>query len=219
MKKILSSLICSLCVLSQGICECTTIDFLLVGKCAPSFSAYAVVDGQIVNDFSLDQMEGKYVVLLFYPFDFSFVCPTELHAFQDKLNEFTKRNAQVVAVSVDSAYTHLAWLNTPASSGGIQGITYPLVSDLDKEISSDFNVLDDLVGIAYRGLFIIDREGIIRHQVVNDLPLGRSVHETLRMLDALIAYEDLGEVCPANWKKGEKTMKPNSEGLLEYFGG
>jgi peroxiredoxin (alkyl hydroperoxide reductase subunit C) len=222
MKKF-SFLICSLCFLSQGICGMAYREVpvapLMVGHHAPDFIAHAVVNGTIVDDFSLNSLKGKYAVLLFYPLDFTFVCPTELHAFQDRFNEFAERNAQVIAISVDSAYSHLAWLNTPASSGGIQGIEYPLVSDLDKSISRSFNVLDESQGIAYRGLVLIDRNGIIRHFVINDLPLGRSVDETLRMLDALITYEDLGEVCPANWKKGEKTMKPTAEGLLEYFGG
>ncbi len=221
MKKI-SSLICLLCVMAQGVCGMAyrekSMHPLLVGHTAPEFSAYAVVDGAIVENFSLESLQGKYVVLLFYPLDFTFVCPTELHAFQQKSEEFSKRNTQVIAISVDSAYSHLAWLNTPASSGGIEGIAYPLISDLDKSISRNFQVLNEEEGIAYRGLFLIDRSGIVRHQVVNDLPLGRSVDETLRMIDALITYEDLGEVCPANWKKGDKTMKPTSEGLRDYFG-
>jgi peroxiredoxin 2/4 len=222
MKK-LSLFICSLCVLVKGVCgmayrEAAPISPLLVGHFAPDFQAHAVVDGNIVDNFSLKDLRGRYVVLLFYPLDFTFVCPTELHAFQDRLDAFTQRNAQVIAVSVDSAYSHLAWLNTPAVSGGIEGIEYPLVSDLDKSISRSFRVLDETQGIAYRGLILIDKNGVVRHQLINDLPLGRSVDETLRMLDALITYEDLGEVCPANWKKGEKTMKPTPEGLLEYFG-
>jgi peroxiredoxin 2/4 len=220
MKK-LTSLLCSLCVLAQGVCGMAyreaPISPLLVGHFAPDFNAHAVVNNTIVDNFSLENLRGKYVVLLFYPLDFTFVCPTELHAFQDRLEEFAQRNAQVVAISVDSAYSHLAWLNTPASSGGIQGIAYPLVSDLDKSISRSFRVLDEAQGIAYRGLILIDKNGIVRHQLINDLPLGRSVDETLRMLDALMTYEDLGEVCPANWKKGERTMKPTAEGLLEYF--
>lgn len=190
---------------------------LLVGKASPQFTAHAVVNGSIVENFSLNDLRGKYVVLLFYPLDFTFVCPTELHAFQERASAFGERNAQVVAVSVDSVYSHLAWLNTPVQSGGIEGISYPLVSDLDKSISQNFHVLND-DGIAYRGLFLIDREGVIRHQVVNDLPLGRNVDETLRMIDALQTHEAYGEVCPANWKKGEKTLKPTSEGLVEYFG-
>ena len=221
MKK-LSSIICSLSVLVQGVCgmayrEAGPIGPLLVGHMAPDFHTYAVVDGNIIDNFSLEDWRGKYVILLFYPLDFTFVCPTELHAFQDKLEEFSRRNAQIIAISVDSAYSHLAWLNTPAASGGIEGIEYPLVSDLDKSISRSFRVLDETQGIAYRGLILIDKQGIVRHQLINDLPLGRNVDETLRMLDALITYEDLGEVCPANWKKGERTMKPTPEGLLEYF--
>lgn len=222
MKQKSAFFLCSLCALSLGLCCMAygepSMQSLLIGHAAPQFNAHAVVDGSIVNDFSLKSMQGKYTVLLFYPLDFTFVCPTELHAFQENLTEFTQRNAQVIAISVDSAYSHLAWLNTPVSSGGIQGITYPLVSDLDKSISRSFNVLDEDQGIAYRGLVLIDREGIVRHLLINDLPLGRNVDEVLRMIDALATYEELGEVCPANWKKGNKTMKPTSEGLLEYFG-
>jgi peroxiredoxin 2/4 len=212
--KRLSSLILALCAFSQTVCS---DEPLLVGSKAPLFNSHAVINGQI-EEFSLESLRGKYVVLLFYPLDFTFVCPTELHAFQDKLDEFTQRNAQVVGVSVDSAFTHLAWLNTPAAAGGIQGVTYPLVSDLNKTISSQFHVLNPTGGVAYRGLFILDREGVVRHMLVNDLPLGRSVDEALRTLDALITHEELGDVCPANWKKGAKTMKPTSQGLVDYFG-
>ena len=141
----------------------------------------------------------------------------ELHAFQEKLKEFEKRNAQLVGCSIDSCFSHTAWLNTPKSKGGIQGISYPLVSDIHKTISRAFHVLKEDDGIAYRGLFLIDRQGIIRHQLINDLPLGRSVDETLRLLDALIFHEQHGEVCPANWKTGAKSMKPNDQGLAEYF--
>lgn len=189
---------------------------LLVGQPAPEVVSQAVVNGEIV-DFSLQEFRGKYVILLFYPLDFTFVCPTELHAFQEESNEFARRNAQVVACSVDSAFSHLAWLNVSKEVGGIEGVKYPIVSDLDKSIARHFHVLNEQAGIAYRGLFLIDREGIIRHQVINDLPLGRSVDEALRMLDALITYENYGEVCPANWKSGEKTLKPSAEGLIEYF--
>ena len=193
------------------------ISHLLIGKSAPSFTTQAVVDGQIVEEFSLESLQGKYVVLLFYPLDFTFVCPTELHAFQERIAEFADRDAQVVACSVDSAFSHLAWLNTPREMGGIQGITYPLVSDFNKSISRDFQVLSEDEGIAYRGLFIIDCEGIIRHQLVNDLPIGRNVDEVLRTLDALITHEKIGEVCPANWTPGDKTLKPTNEGLLDYL--
>lgn len=193
------------------------VSHLLIGKSAPSFTTHAVVDGQIVDEFSLESLQGKYVVLLFYPLDFTFVCPTELHAFQEKIGEFAARDAQVVACSVDSAFSHLAWLNTPREMGGIQGVTYPLVSDFNKSISRDFQVLSEDEGVAYRGLFIIDCEGIIRHQLVNDLPIGRNVDEVLRTLDALITHEKIGEVCPANWTPGDKTLKPTNEGLLDYL--
>lgn len=190
---------------------------VLVGKPAPSFKTKAVVNGQIVDDFSLIHYRGQNVVLFFYPLDFTFVCPTELHAFQERLEEFEKRNAQVIGCSVDSAYSHLAWLNTPKNKGGIEGVDYPLISDLNKTISRDYDVLLEKEGIAYRGLFLIDKAGTVRHQVINDLPLGRSVDEALRILDALIYFEQHGEVCPANWNQGAKTLKPSNEGLEEYF--
>ncbi len=222
MKK-LSVLFCSLFIFASAMCfganrrNCEKCENrLLVGQMAPSFTAKAVVNGDIV-DFSCQNLSGKYTVLMFYPLDFTFVCPTELHAFQERSADFAARNAQVVACSVDSAYTHLAWLNTPRNVGGIAGIEYPLLSDLDKTIARSFGVLDESNGIAYRGLFIIDRDGIVRHQLVNDLPLGRNVDEALRILDALATYEQYGEVCPANWKPGDKTLKPTSEGLVEFF--
>lgn len=190
---------------------------LLIGKHAPEFQSIAISDGKINNQFSLELFADKYVIFFFYPLDFTFVCPTELIAFQDKLEEFEKRNAKVVACSVDSPYSHLAWLNTPRSKGGIEGIKYPIVSDLKKTIARDYQVLNEEEGVAYRGLFLIDKKGIIRHQLINDLPLGRSVDEALRLLDALIFYEANGEVCPANWKAGEKTMQPTQEGLNAYF--
>lgn len=190
---------------------------MLIGKKAPEFITNAVVDGRIVNDFSLKTFLGKYVVFFFYPLDFTFVCPTELHAFQEALHEFEKRNAQVVGCSVDSANSHLAWLSTPKSKGGIQGVEYPLVADLKKNIAADYHVLKEDEGIAYRGLFLIDKKGVVRHQLVNDLPLGRSVAEALRTLDALIFHEAHGEVCPANWKTGERSMKATQEGLETYF--
>ena len=189
----------------------------LIGNKAPDFKAKAVVNGKISENFSLDLFKGKYVILFFYPLDFTFVCPTELHAFQEKLGEFEKRGAQLIGCSVDSHFSHLAWINTLKAKGGIEGVTYPLVSDLNKNIARDYQVLDEEVGIAFRGLFLMDKEGIIRHQLVNDLPLGRSVDEVLRLLDALIFYEENGEVCPANWQKGEKSMKPTQEGLVAYF--
>jgi peroxiredoxin (alkyl hydroperoxide reductase subunit C) len=190
---------------------------VLTGKQAPLFEAKAVKSGQIIENFSLKSMRGSYVCFFFYPLDFTFVCPTELHAFQAKLAEFEKRNCHVVGCSVDSHFSHQAWLSTPRSKGGIEGITYPIVSDLNKTIARDYDVLVPGEGIAYRGLFLIDKEGTVRHQVVNDLPLGRSVDETLRTLDALTFVEEHGEVCPANWKEGEKAMTPSQEGLTTYF--
>jgi peroxiredoxin (alkyl hydroperoxide reductase subunit C) len=186
----------------------------LVGKPAPRFAAKAVVEGE-VREFTLPT--GKYVVLFFYPLDFTFVCPTELHAFQAKLPEFTARNALVVGCSVDSAHCHLAWLKTPKEQGGIQGVSYPLLSDLHKTISRAYGVLHEEEGVALRGLFLIDRKGVVRHQLVNDLPLGRNVDEALRVLDALQFHEEHGDVCPANWNQGQKTLKATSKGVVDYF--
>ena len=189
----------------------------LIGNKAPSFKAKAVCKDATYEDFSLDALKGKYVIFFFYPLDFTFVCPTELHAFEERLSEFEKRNAQVVGCSIDSHFSHLVWLNTPKNQGGIEGVGYPIVSDLNKSISNAYGVLKDDEGIAYRGLFLIDRDQIVRHQLINDLPLGRSVDEALRVLDALIFHEKNGEVCPANWKEGCKSMKPSREGLRDYF--
>jgi len=191
---------------------------VLVGKKAPQFTSAAVINGnQIVEDFSLSSYAGQEVVLFFYPLDFTFVCPTELHAFQEKLGEFEKRGVQVIGVSVDSQFSHFAWLNTPKKLGGIEGVTYPLVADLNKQISADYDVLVEGAGIAYRGLFLIDKEGVVRHQVVNDLPLGRNIDEALRMVDSLQFFEKNGEVCPANWVEGDKAMAPTQDGLVEFF--
>ncbi len=187
------------------------------GKEAPQFSEKAVVNGLIKENFSIAAMRGKYVILFFYPLDFTFVCPTELHAFQERLHDFSERGAEVVGCSVDSCFSHLAWLNTPRSRGGIAGVTYPLVADLNKKVARAYGVLKEDEGIAYRGLFLIDREGVVRHTVINDLPLGRSVDEALRMLDALIFFEENGEVCPANWQVGKKSMRATQEGLADYF--
>ena len=189
----------------------------LIGKKAPEFRTKAVIRGRIIDDFSLTDYLGKYVVFFFYPLDFTFVCPTELHAFQNMLPEFEKRGAQLVGCSVDSCFSHAAWLKTPKSEGGIEGITYPLVSDIHKSISRSYDVLNEEEGIAYRGLFLLDRDGVIKHQLVNDLPLGRSVHEAIRLIDALSFHEKHGEVCPANWSVGAKGMHPNQEGLLQFF--
>jgi len=189
----------------------------LVSQKAPDFNAQAVVNKQIVDGFSLAQFEEKYVVLFFYPLDFTFVCPTELHAFQEKMEDFQSRNVEVVAVSTDSCYSHLAWVNTPKAKGGIQGVEYPLVSDFNKSISRDYGVLLEDQGVALRGLFLIDKDGVVQHEVINNLPLGRSVDEVIRMVDALQFTEKYGEVCPANWKKGEKAMRADEEGLEEFF--
>lgn len=206
---------------------------VLVGKKAPLFEADAVVNGgEFAEKFSLEQYIGKkHVVFFFYPLDFTFVCPTELIAFQDKMEEFEKRNVAVVGCSIDSQFSHLAWLNTERNNGGIKGVKYPLVADLSKTIAENFDVLageydynedDELeftgAAVAYRGLFLIDKQGVVRHQVVNDLPLGRSVDEALRMVDALQFFEENGEVCPANWQKGDKGMKATSEGVADYVG-
>ena len=204
----------------------------LVGKKAPNFSAPAVVNGtEIVQDFSLEQFEGnKEVMLFFYPKDFTFVCPTELHAFQERLAEFEKRGVAVVGVSCDSEETHLAWLMTEKKSGGIKGVTYPLVSDFAKTIASNYEVLAgdwtyDEEGnlifegapVSYRGTFFIDKEGVVRHQTVNDLPLGRNIDEMLRVVDAWHHVEEHGEVCPANWNQGEQAMNATRDGVAEYL--
>lgn len=189
----------------------------LIGKKAPQFKATAVQENQFINDFSLDQYLGKNVLFFFYPLDFTFVCPTELHAFQEYLGEFEKRNCKVVACSVDSHFSHLAWLNTAKKKGGIEGITYPIVSDLNKKIAEDYGVLISESGIALRGLFLIDTKGLVRHCTINDLPIGRSVPEAIRTLDALLFFEKNGEVCPANWQVGHTALKPTQEGVEKYF--
>ncbi len=205
---------------------------VLVGRKAPSFSTGAVINGEeIVNDFSLDQYIGKnYVLFFFYPKDFTFVCPTELHAFQSKLDEFKSRGCEVVAASTDTEESHWGWLQMSKDNGGIEGITYPIVADTDKTISTnygvlagdyDYNELGELVAdgpmIAYRGLFLIDKEGTVQHQIVNNFPLGRNVDEALRMLDALKHFEEKGEVCPANWKEGEDAMTASFDGVADYL--
>jgi peroxiredoxin (alkyl hydroperoxide reductase subunit C) len=190
---------------------------VLVGRQAPDFKANAVVNGDF-KQVSLSDYRGKYVVLFFYPLDFTFVCPTEMHAFQEKLETFKKLNVEVLGVSVDSEHSHLAWLNHSKEQGGIQGVKYPIVSDLNKTIARDYDVLVPDAGIAFRATFLIDKEGKVRHQTVNDLPLGRNIDEFLRLTEALQFHEQNGDVCPANWKKGEKTMKANQAGLKAYFG-
>jgi peroxiredoxin (alkyl hydroperoxide reductase subunit C) len=204
----------------------------LVGKKAPSFKAGAITNGgTVVSDFSLDQFIGKkHVVFFFYPKDFTFVCPTELHAFQEKLAEFESRNCAVVACSTDTEESHWGWLQMEKNAGGIKGITYPIVADVSKTISDNYGVLageydydvdGNLVAngpmIAYRGLFLIDKNGVVMHQLINNFPLGRNVEEALRMVDALQFFEENGEVCPANWSKGSEGMKANHEGVADYL--
>ncbi len=188
----------------------------LVTKPAPDFKAQAVMPDNSFEDLQLSSFKGKYVLLFFYPLDFTFVCPTELIAFDRKLDEFKKRDTEVIAVSVDSAFSHLAWKSTPLKEGGIGNVQYPIVSDLTKQISRDFGILFN-ESIALRGLFLIDKTGIVRHAVINDLPLGRSIDEALRMVDALQFHEKYGEVCPANWKPGEDGMKATQEGVASYL--
>ena len=190
--------------------------FAIVQNEAPDFKATTVMEDGSIKDVKLSDYRGKYVVLFFYPLDFTFVCPTEVIAMSDRIEEFEVRNAQVLGVSVDSQFSHVAWRNTPRKKGGIGDINYPLVSDLDKSISRNFGVLVEKPGIALRGLFIIDKLGKIRHITINDLPLGRNVDEVLRVLDAVQFNEKYGEVCPANWKQGAEGMKPSQSGLEDY---
>lgn len=189
----------------------------IIAKEAPDFTATAVMgDNRMEHGFTLSSLRGKYVILFFYPLDFTFICPTEIIAFDEKIEDFRSRNTEIVGISVDSAYSHLAWKNTDVAMGGIGQIQYPLVADIKKEISRDYGVLMD-DGVALRGLFLIDREGIVRHAVLNDLPLGRSIDEALRMVDALRFYEKRGRVCPANWRHGEDGMEESSQGVVDYL--
>src|SRR5215213_3693530 len=183
---------------------------------APDFTAKAVVNYNIVNEYKLSSNRGKYVVFFFYPLDFTFVCPTEIIAFSDRVEEFRKRGCEVIGASVDSQYSHLAWIKQSRAEGGLGGLKYPLVADLSKKIATDYGVLLD-GGIALRGLFVIDQKGVVRHITINDLPLGRSVDEALRVLDALQHFEKHGEVCPADWKPGGATIKPGVKESKEYF--
>jgi peroxiredoxin 2/4 len=205
---------------------------VLVGKKAPGFSASAVINGnEIVSNFTLEQFKGKYVILFFYPKDFTFVCPTELFAFQERLEDFKARGVEVIACSTDTEQSHWGWLNMEKNDGGIKGVKYPIIADTNKTISMNYDVLAGYydydedgsmiaVGelIAYRGLFLIDREGVVRHQLVNDLPLGRNVEEAIRMVDSLQFLEENGEVCPANWTKGKEGLKATHEGIADYLG-
>jgi peroxiredoxin (alkyl hydroperoxide reductase subunit C) len=191
---------------------------LIVTKPAPDFKATAVLPNNTFDaEFQLSSYKGKYVLLFFYPLDFTFVCPSEIIAFDKKLDAFKERGCEVIGVSVDSHFTHLAWKNTPVEKGGIGNVQYPLVSDLSHQIAQDYGVLIEDASIALRGLFLIDAEGVVRHALVNDLPLGRSVDEAIRLLDALQFVEKHGEVCPANWRKGDDAMTPTAEGVAEYL--
>jgi peroxiredoxin (alkyl hydroperoxide reductase subunit C) len=205
---------------------------VLVGRKAPSFKAAAVINGEeIVDDFTLDQYIGQsYVILFFYPKDFTFVCPTELHAFQARLADFKELGVEIVAVSTDTEQSHWGWLQLSKDQGGINGVTYPVVADTNKTISANFDVLagsyyydedEELQAdgemVAYRGLFLIDKTGTVRHQIVNDMPLGRNVDEAMRMIKALQFFEEKGEVCPANWDEGKEGMKDTHEGVADYL--
>ena len=191
---------------------------VLVGKPAPDFTAPTVLANNTIDEkFNLTKyLNGNLGVLFFYPLDFTFVCPSEIIAFHNSLNEFTSRNVKVIGVSVDSHYTHLAWKNTEVNKGGIGNIQYPLVADLTKQIAKDYDVLTG-DSVALRGTFLIDQDGIVRHQLINDLPLGRNIDEAIRMIDALKFHQENGEVCPINWQKGKEGMKPTSEGVASYL--
>ena len=188
----------------------------LVSKPAPDFKATAVMPDGTFKEVKLEDYKGKYLLLFFYPLDFTFVCPTEIIAFSDKVSEFKDRDTEIMGVSVDSQFSHLAWKNTDRKKGGLGDIQYPLLADIDKKVSRDYGVLAD-AGIAFRGLFLIDKNGIVQHSLVNNLPLGRNVDEALRMVDALRHHEEHGEVCPANWQKGDEGMKPGPKESQPYF--
>ena len=191
---------------------------VLVGKAAPDFTAAAVMgNNSIEESFNLKtHIKEKYAVVFFYPLDFTFVCPSELIAFDHRLNEFKARGVEVIGVSIDSHFTHLAWKNTAINNGGIGQVQYPLVADIKHSICQDYDVEHD-AGVAFRGSFLIDKAGVVRHQVVNDLPLGRNIDEMLRVIDALQFTEEHGEVCPAGWKKGDEGMKASTAGVAEYL--
>jgi peroxiredoxin (alkyl hydroperoxide reductase subunit C) len=193
---------------------------VLVGKAAPDFTAAAVLaNGDIVEDFNLkDHLKGSYGLVFFYPLDFTFVCPSEILAYSNRVPQFEKLNVKVVAVSVDSQFTHSAWRNTDPKEGGLGPVKFPMVADMTKQIARDYDVLIEQDGVALRGTFLIDRDGIVRHQLVNDLPLGRNADEALRMVDALQFHEENGEVCPAGWNKGDEGMKADATGVASYLG-
>ncbi len=191
---------------------------VLVGKRAPDFTASTVMPNNEINDhFNLHNfIKGKIAILFFYPLDFTFVCPSEIIAFDKRFNEFKSRGVEVIGVSVDSKYSHLAWKNTEVNKGGIGQVKYPLVSDLTKSIARDYDVLMG-EAVALRGTFLIDQEGVVRHQLINDLPLGRNIDEAIRMIDALKFFQENGEVCPAGWNQGKKGMKASTQGVAEYL--
>ncbi len=190
---------------------------VLVTKKAPDFEAAAVMpDGSIKEDFKLSDYRGKYVVLFFYPLDFTFVCPSELIAFDHRVKKFEELNTQVIGVSIDSQFTHHAWRETPVEKGGIGHVSYPLVADIKHKIMKKYGVQHP-DGVALRGTFLIDRDGVVQSQIVNNLPLGRNVDEMIRLVEALQFTEEHGEVCPAGWQKGEEGMKPDAEGVAEYL--
>jgi len=189
----------------------------LVTQQAPDFTATAVMpDNSMKPDFKLSDFRGRYVILFFYPLDFTFVCPSEIIAFDRALAKFKEKNCEIIGVSIDSQFSHWAWKNTPIKQGGIGNIQFPLVADLDKNISRQYGVLLE-AGIALRGTFLLDRDGVVRHTVINDLPLGRNIDEALRMVDALQFHEKHGDVCPANWQEGKEAMSPTAEGVADYL--
>jgi peroxiredoxin (alkyl hydroperoxide reductase subunit C) len=191
---------------------------VLVGKQAPDFTANAVLGNNEIRAYTLSkETQGKYAVIFFYPLDFTFVCPSELIAFDHRYADFKQRGVEVIGVSIDSQFTHLAWKNTPVNNGGIGQVQYPLVADVKHEICRAYDVEFGAAGVAFRGSFLIDKAGVVRHQVVNDLPLGRNVDEMLRMVDALQFTEEHGEVCPAGWNKGKPGMKASTSGVAEYL--
>ena len=192
---------------------------VLVGKQAPDFTVPAVLgDGEIVDRFNLsDAIQGKYAVVVFYPLDFTFVCPSELIALDHRMDEFTSRGVEVIAVSIDSHFTHNAWRNTPIAQGGIGAVRYTMAADMAHSIVKAYDVEAESPAVAYRGTFLIDQAGLVRHQVVNDLPLGRNMDEIIRMIDALQFHEEHGEVCPAGWNKGDSGMNASPDGVAEYL--
>lgn len=189
----------------------------MIGKKAPNFSCQAVFGGQVRDNVSLDTFPDKYKVLFFYPKDFTYVCPTELHAFQDRLCEFAAHNTEVIGCSIDTPETHCAWLTTPKKEGGIMGVTYPLLSDVDHTIAQAYGVYDEVHHVAFRGLFILDKENIVQCVMINNAPFGRSIDEVLRLVEAVQFVEKCGQACPANWQEGKSGIKTDKEGLAEYF--